>query len=562
MTEPVKVSQLWHSQSQALLALQRRLAEKQEIEPAEILHLAQQMMQFEQQAPEAFYAQLCLNLPQRDQLNTDDVRSLVVTLLLCRRRNWNSVCALQLLCAAISLFLFTPSGISPAFRQRLQNMDQQLWLHSLICVFKLLPHRHKGAFGRLMERLAEHQRLLLTASLLGEQLSLGIRQGHPAFATALKSLLKRLPPKLQPLLEELFPFPGLLPPGAFISLAQSKALVVAISDKAFWVRTIDEAAQSCNPQMELIKVDQRLEMLPAHELPDIEWLDSLWPLGWQEEALPGNLLKVNRKDSYPIAQPPGKLLAIQDLLTHKEPDPDVIAEHIASEGFLARQLSEAASRQSRLNLKLKEVKHALLYQGFERTSAIMIQQALLNRLNQHYFPLQENLLQFTELLAQCMECLGKVIGHSAPQSMRTLGYFACSALFTHQSLKSQIKLPARGSSGFDINQLLYFRDSQNMQSLAVKLATAWQQDKVLVGALRWHNRLPEDMDCSKKQKVSACLLGLGLIMASRAYWGTESASIQSDEYKRQALAQLYLTDTQLTQLLWEAIDATHCFSPC
>lgn len=552
------LSQLWLQHSQALQQLEQQVAHQEPITPADIVQVAQQWITWEQQAPEAFYAQLCLHVPVENAPGLCDQRALVTTLLLCRRRNWNSLCTLHLLCAAISLRLFAGKGLPASFQRRLTSTEQQLWLHSLVCALKLLPHRQKRSFSRLLERLSEPQQLLVLAFLLAEMLD---ANGSP-FQQALRALSKKLPPRLLGLLEALFPFPGSFPPGSMVALPSGKGMVVAISDKGMIVRHQDAETGCFSQHPEIVEDVSKTAPLPQHPLSSVTELDSIWPMGWQDSLPAVTLLKANRKDHYPISQPPAKLLVIQDLLMHQDPDPDLVATHIAEEGFLAKQLNDAASRHSRLKLKVTEVKHALLFHGFERTSAIMIQQALLNRLNQHYFPLQESLLQFNELAAQCVENLAAAAAMPAPQSTRTMAYFCCSAFFTHGPVKILVKPPKRGNLAYDINQLLHIKEAQTLQQLALKLALAWQQDVDLLAGLRWHNQLPAQMACTDRQKKYACLLGLGLLISSRAYWGEETEVVRGEQYQYQALQQLGLNTLQLQEALWQAIDTTHCFCPC
>ncbi|GGO72027.1 hypothetical protein [Bowmanella pacifica] len=537
------IQALQHSQASAGESLPAFLKQCQRI--ASLTHTASEQS-------ERFYALLVLSISDLTPELQTAVRQLVATQLLCQRMGVNEHTAHTLLCAVSSAVLW-PAGQHRALLHWLKQHNQSLWYACLLPLVRLLPHIDKPRIQAAFNRLHAPQRLTLLAALLS-----GEKRRDRGFAGIVKYWAPKLPPSFLSLLDSLFPFPGLLPPGTSVELQnQQPVLILSQTPTGYLVQPLVEGEQS-----QVMGIEQRtksdiVRILPPLTVQNLEAIGHFWNQEWAKlQSQSDSVLKVN-KNTYPIAQPPAKLLVIQELLGQSEPDLDKLARHIADEGFLARQLSEDASRRARLKLQFVEVKHALLFQGLARTRHLLIQQALLNRVNQRYFPLQEPLLQFTHLLVNCMDILASQHGVNDHGEVMTLGYFASAGLFTSPWLKKRITLPQSASPRYALSGLLAFPQADELLKHAIALAQGWRQEPLLIQAIR-HHASPLSLMPRPARRLS-CLLGLGLIMA-REIWFAEGEAAENDYYQ-QAMAYLRLSPARWQYLKWQIVETTHCYCP-
>ncbi|GAB3021999.1 hypothetical protein [Bowmanella dokdonensis] len=522
---------------------------------ADCYRVSQAAIQLSRQQADLFQAQCFFRYQGYEEQEGQGLNMLAMTLLLCQQQKWNDTATLPMLCCALSVAMLPQDGRSQTnFRRRLSQSQQGLWLAVLIPTSRLLPVIGKALAGKALLRLNAAQRLMLLAALLAQK---GNEQ-QKRWSDRLITLGRILPASFYPLLDALAAYPGILPAGTVLQTAQCQALVLSVCRDGLLCRRL--SGDMATPHLELIETSSVLTVRPPSTWPDPQQVSSLWDSHWQTRLDELVVSPYRPASAYPISQPPAKLLVIQEMLANPLPEVELIAEHITAEGFLARQLKESASQRSRMNLRLQEVKHALLYQGCERTSHLLIQQALLNRLNQHYFPLQEALLQITRLLVTLLDALAARQGKFQPEAVMTLGYFACSGLFTHKKLKARLRLPGQGPQSYNINHLLILDASDQLQSHGVKLAQAWQQPPSLIEALRCHNSLPEQIRSKAGVQQMACLLGLALIHTRQIYFSTEPGQPDS-EYQHQALQLLTLTREDVRQARITAVEQSRCYCP-
>ncbi|MBN7821409.1 hypothetical protein [Bowmanella yangjiangensis] len=501
---------------------------------------------------EPFYALLVLRVHCLSDKAQHALNYLVATQLLCQRMSVNEHTAHTLLSAAVCS-VFCPVQQHQALLDWLKQRNHSLWYSSLIALTRILPHMHKRRVQSALSRLQALQRLMLLAALLSDNKS------HPnGLRGQLQYWAPKLPPSFVPLLDSLFPFPGLLPPGTAVRLPdKTSALILSLTADGYLVRHISSPAQLKTVPVWQLHQEEVQEVLATQVVENIEELGLRWDAQWHNMQSQTEAISACSKSSYPIAQPPAKLIVIQDLLGHAEPDLDKLARHIADEGFLAHQLNEDASRRARLKLQFVEVKHALLFQGLARTRHLLIQQALLSRVNQHYFPLQESLLQMTQVLVNSMEVLANQNGTAEHGEVKTLGYFACAGLFTNTWLKGRVKLPQSASPNYSLTGLLAVPQADELIKHAIALAQGWKQDSQLIQALRYHASPAPQIP--RPARRLGCLLGLGLLM-TRQIWFGESETTEMDYYQ-EAMAYLRLSPARWQYLKWQTVEVTHCYCP-
>lgn len=412
-------------QLSALATLENMLRQNQPAEQiiAHCFALARELQDSFAPAPEPWLAQTQFIYSDYTSSQNQRFQRMLMALLFSHYHRWHPQSRYGLMCAAMTLDIYHWSDAADKVLPQIKRLQQQIWAHSLIPVARLLPLRTKTGFYRRFSRLSHSQQLLMAVALLSPA-----DQHSPrsvSWPQSLKKMTRQLPTDCYALLEPVIPALGLVMPGTVIKM-QNNEMAIILSERpdCRLVKLLDPEQQTFSEHTERLALTEKIRLLPAYRLQDMSLPDKLWDQGWQqlhdETAAPDSA----PPSPQPLTRPPAKLLAIQDLLKKEEPDIDMICRHIASEGFLARQLKSTASQLSRMKLQMEEVRHALLFQGFERTSSILVQQALLNRLNQQYFPLQQHLLQFCILLGHVLRALGDRQSKLDTESLVTLGYFS------------------------------------------------------------------------------------------------------------------------------------------
>lgn len=130
-------------------------------------------------------------------------------------------------------------------------------------------------------------------------------------------------------------------------------------------------------------------MLPARKVANVAVSQLWWDKNWFDfhSIIPD--LNTPFLQSFRLDKPPQVLLNIQHQLNQHDVNIEQMATLINAEKALVAHIQHSATLANRKRLPVQDVKHALMMHGYERTNSILIQQSLLLRLNQNYFPLQE-----------------------------------------------------------------------------------------------------------------------------------------------------------------------------
>jgi hypothetical protein len=511
-------------------------------------------------APDTWLALAQLNFCDYSDSQNLRFRQTLMAMLFSHCHRWHPQSSIGLICAAMTLDLYRWPTRGDDFLRQIKRLDQQIWASSLIPVARLLPLRQKAGFYRRFTRLSQPQLLLMLVALLSidRHKDSSQKQWHQT----LRMLARQLPCSCYNLLEPLLLAVGLVPPGSMLQLQdESIAILLSHTPHARLIKRYYSHNKSFSEEVEVIAATEAIRPRPAYGMTSLSLADRLWDKNWlslhqETEGAAGWW-----PQTHPLSKPPAKLLAIQDLLRQDEPDVDMISRHIAAEGFLARQLKYTASQRSRMKLKLEEVKHALLFQGFERTSSILVQQALLNRLNQQYFPLQQHMLQFCILLGHVLEALAGKQSKLQAESLVTLGYFFCSGLFISAALKRRIRLPARAEEMFSLDQLFSLPTGVSCTRQSLTLTKAWQQEKSCLDAIRCHHQLPSDSELKGVGKTLATTLGLGLMISRQLYFADQPTRGRNSIYQQQAMQLLQLESEDIQDVMTQAQQNSQCYWP-
>ncbi|ALS97742.1 HDOD domain-containing protein [Lacimicrobium alkaliphilum] len=512
------------------------------------------------QAPDSWLAMAQLNFPDYSDSQNLRFKRTLLAMLFSHCHRWHPQSSIGLMCAAMTLDLYSWPTTGDDFLKQIKRLEQQIWASSLIPVARLLPLRQKNGFYQRFARLSHPQLLLMLVGLISTEDRDKPPQKH--WHQLLRALARQLPCNCYNLLEPLLLAFGLVPPGAMIQL-QDKGIAILLSQtpNARLIKRYHSRSKSFSEEVEVIAITEAIRPRAAYGIKSLSLTDRLWDKDWLSSHQDTEESDGWLPHTQPLSKPPAKLLAIQDLLKQDEPDVDMISNHIATEGFLARQLKYTASQRSRMKLQLEEVKHALLFQGFERTSSILVQQALLNRLNQQYFPLQQHALQFCVLLGHVLEALGDRQSKLQTESLVTLGYFFCSGLFINAAFKRRVRLPARAEELFSLDQLFSLPASVSCTQQSLTLARAWQQEKSSLDAIRCHHQLPSESELKGMAKTLATMLGVGLMMSRQIYFGDQPTQGRNSIYLQQAMQVLQLQPDEMQDVVLQAMENSQCYWP-
>jgi HD-like signal output (HDOD) protein len=526
------------------------------------------------QAPDVFSAQLSLYKSKYRYIDNLTFNSLVLCVLLCKQNKVNEQCCQQMLSSILSLYAERASLLSDCFQHGkapgalvpnkklvgvLHGANLDIWQQGY-ALAKLLFHP-VDKIKRWPTTLSRLQKLIFCSHLLAIGVTHRQTSKPKPFAWCLKTLMQACPQDwvtdLQPLLE----YPGLIPPGAMIKTqTQQSAIVLGVTNDRLLVNILsgehnnDSAASGL-----LVKLFKSSPIRPlgAQIITGFSQVDQWWNEKWQQES--SDCLSPN-SNTFALDKPPSVLLEVQAHLTSEDVNIDKLAQQISAEPAFSDYLKRTATFSNRHKLPVQQVKHGLMMHGYLRTNNMLIEQALLLRLNQSYFPLQQDFIQFTRLAAQIAYNVAAKGDDVAPEQASTLACFACSGLFTQPGLKTRTSWPLSQQSHFDLRKLFAFKRADSLTRHALILCKAWQQPKLFTTAIEHHHIAPQQLPLKPLAKSLTCILGLSIAAAKRHYYAKLQICEVSQQYTHQALSALALSAPDFEHLCALSLTQTHCYS--
>lgn len=451
---------------------------------------------------------------------------------------YNKSCNQQLLAAVIST---TIGAKNPAFSQSLPPLlaknQQTLWLITHQQLQQSITYQIKVLQNNAM---AHYKYIVAIAMVLSELMQ------QYNYMAALQKLTTVICSSAQSVLYPWIERFGCLLPGM---LLDPGLFVLDIHPPKVWL--CDHSTQPLKPPYQVNGNTLRI----AKVLPGL----STNMLGeyWQQQQT----VRAKNAPEFRIDKPPASLLAIQDLMQRELVDMDEVAVAIQAEPLFAAHIQHTASDANRLNLPVTDIKHALMVQGLEKSRFILLRQALMLRLNQRYFPLQNSFVQFTQLRCQLAAQLCELsLGNSAVEEIRTLALFACGGLFTLAPLKSLVQWQASNGAAHIPASLFQHPHAYKLQDHSIKLAKAWQQPKSSLLALQQQHLYPDALGGGYQAKLTACILGLSLQLARKAYF-MQKIDSDSDHYQSMALAMLKVRMQDINGICDQAMVFSHSYCP-
>lgn len=496
-------------------------------------------------------------------------------LLLCNANKINDVCSQQLICGVLTLYAKQKHKITTQFGEGLKQYTTEKFVTH--CERKLLTSYHQyiwldtcSVCDQLFQRpinikvwpegLSRLQRLVYLAHVLSVLITQRQNQKPRNFAQVLKQLCVHCPDSWANDLEVLLGYPGTIPPGTVIKQkSATTALVLSVSKDKLLVTELSPAPQAKKAIFSLYK--QNINGVSGvQKVSSLMQVESWWGLDWLDKYTVHNQYCSPNTALFRLNKPPAVLLEVQKHLNSDEIDIDKLALQISQEPYFADYIKQTATISNRNKLPVQRVKHGLMMHGYERTNSMLIEHLLLSRLNQNYFPLQQDFIQFTRLRAQIAATLAEAIDGLAGENASVLACFSSAGLFTQPSLKSRTIWRRDNQRQYDIQALFVVSSAANLHDHGVKLAQAWQQPTLFISCLNQQRLMPEKFTSdSKEARKLTVILGLSLIGAIQVFFDDEHVDDATLDYIKQALTLLKLEEAIFAGIRKQALSICHTY---
>lgn len=413
-----------------------------------------------------------------------------------------------------------------------------------------------------MYRLSKHRSLTTTelltiilnlAHLMTIDITPTTTKAAKSFGACLKHRLQNSPLLWQSVIEPLLSYPSVYPPGSMVKLDNFKIVfVLSIGELGLIVRDTQTTAS----QPETIQPSQIIAAYGAKKVVNISIHRFWWDKKWQDYQLITPNILVPFTNAYRLDRPPEILLSIQEHLNKQDININDLADIINSEKALVGYVTNAATQTSRKKLRVNDIKHALMMHGYERTNHLLIQHSLLLRLNQNYFPLQEQFMQFSSLRSLIAKklCLQDSM---LAEKAATLACFASTGLYTCGSLKNRMVWQPQTKKTYCIGALFEAELAKPLFENPISLAKAWQQEPHIIRALRSASSLPDNISANRQTVKLATIIGLSLILSRKVFFAENELCPQTKLYIKQSLNKLSLDDIELDAIQKQAAFDCH-----
>lgn len=511
------------------------------------LLLGRRFLKVARQAPDASIAYCHLAGPSKPSENYV-IRYLLLLAILCHRGQLNEHFAQQLIAATALTSLLRQRSrqhLLGEIKTRLARPGLSHWLPLLSMCRRASSAQRMRVLGEPSLNLGE--RYILVAGIfalalpkhaMGDVLSLMLRVCHPFYRNELFHF---------------WSFPCQLSPGSHAIYQGQRTLILASqsAQRAIWLPTHDKPYRWVNTSA-LRSASSPDTVSFNHWLEHHQTLTTALPVS-QHRSWPFS-------PAFPVQYPPSSLTAIIDLLENPDVEISELTDSVNSEPHFARVLKQAATLDNRLNIRVTEVKQAVMTYGLERVGDILIQQALLQRLAQRQFPLEQvskQLCQIVALLAQ------QIVLHSdtkmSPQRAGLMATFMMAPLFTLPRLKSAHTLPLGTKRFHDINHLLSFEMSQPLSELSIALMRGWHQRAEHQAVMKYSGKMPDEVSRSLRQVY--CVLSLALLYGRTWLYPPGESCPDTISFERAALATIGVSSETILLIKNDIMAELYCALP-
>lgn len=357
-----------------------------------------------------------------------------------------------------------------------------------------------------------------------------------SFFDALRPVALASPAAYEPILRGWLAFPGDYWPGGQTTDDNGKHTIV--------FKTQSHYALSCAAQAETLDWQTSLAQPPIHYIRFAQW-SGLHDAAEKEQQQISAFKFEGRR--YPISHPPAAILNIVGMLRNRDVNINKLSNQVQLEPAFAEALKQSAAMDNRLKLPVKEVKQAILTYGTERVGDMLVLEALMQRLNQHYFPLGrscQNLLVVNANLASLIAA--QVDSRLSSQGAALVSSFALAPVFSLPALKVLPRLPHNDYALHDINSLLRLKSTDSMVDYAARLATNWHQPALHQAIIRQFGKEPAQASPGVRKEFA--IISLSLLLSRKWLFMAGEMDADSIVALRQCLQLLSLKPAFVSEL--------------
>ncbi|MDU0356097.1 hypothetical protein RS130_21350 [Paraglaciecola aquimarina] len=528
--------------------------------------------------PDLVFAQPQLYKAEYSYIENLTFNAAVNALLISVRNNLNDAISLQLMCACVGLIAVdqdnianhyvkqgktrAPAPLSTSHNTLLRNIKKSKH-HIWSSVHFIGPYIHQASRTKLAQFT-----LLQSIAYIGLKLTLlctpNKKYKTPKYAFAFKQLCLLSPEHWSRCLTPLLPYPSLTPPGTFVRVNNAELyLVLSISQLGVTVKRIGKKSEEpIVTNLKLTKIESLAQCYSNQTVQKISMLDQWWDRSLQrflQDQQPQQSVSPFASRS-PIQAAPSSLLVVQDQLNNTDTDVSIIAKAMAQEPTFIKQLQQSASKNNRHKQPITSIQQCLAMLGYERASNVLLENALLLKLNQEYFPLQQRLLIFTQLSASIAQFLASKSNRQSPILASKSMHFLLSGLFTSVTIKTLNSWPLGTAQALKLSNLIAVPHKQDLKKISLLLAQTWQQNQSILTDLDEYDLANLSTEKQTIQPTSY-LLGLSLVIAKKAYFSQSIDSVETKNYIDLALKSLDLAPKILEEAANTCLCLTAAYSP-
>jgi HD-like signal output (HDOD) protein len=536
--------------------------------------------------PDLIFAQPQLYKSQLPFIVNIAFNSSVFTCLLAIRNKFDPTVTVQLMCGSLSIYALDQSSIEKhyqidenseycempvpkhmgvthtAFTQLLKTNKQHIWLSSYL----VYSHIHVTRYPRTSLTNPS-----IVLAYMANKLALlcipNKRKQGISFANAIKHLSIKCCPKWYSMLIPLLEYPSVLPVGSYIRL-QDGSIHIVLSQRIEGLvtkRLPTKHSVGVQPDklvIQLTTAEQVIQHYPCQQLNSFTRLDQWWGNDLMDyfanKCSDQQIAAFNSVQ--PIQAAPASLLVIQDQLSHINADMTVMIKAIEKEPSYAHQLQVSASVSNRKKQSVQSIQQALAMLGFERINSILLQQSLLSRLNQHYFPLQQTLLHFSQFFILIVDKLAVKTKLVSPEIASTTACFVMSRLFTLPVIRTMSHWEISTRPTYKVTSLVEVKDD-SLKNGAFLLANAWQQQKQILDALQHYDKVMVDPAGTPSARQLCFLLGLSVSLAQEHYFSGTARCKETASYFKAGLLELHISQVELMDMMTDIILSSNIACP-
>ncbi|MGS2719933.1 HDOD domain-containing protein [Paraglaciecola aestuariivivens] len=504
----------------------------------------------------------------------------VFSCLIAIRNRFDPNLCIQLMCSTISVFARSHSQIkayhlAPNHRAQILLQPQPKAMANLLIKYRqnIWQLSDKACSNKKVTQQSYLQTLSPESAVcyFAQKLALLCTPNKTGlactFAAALKRLTLQTSSGFYALLSPLVAYPGLIPPGSYVKdNQQTIQLVLALHPSGLVCQKLATNTQpskaSDSPPISLIKDNAIKQQYPCQALKRLVRLNLYWGEAFNTwchaQKTPCTAAAF---PSVPIGKAPASLLVLQDQLKAAQTDIQLVVKAISNEPEYVQQLLSSASISNRQKQAVHNLQQAIAMLGFERCASILLQHALLARLNQSHFPLQQKFYHFTQLTVFIAKELSKTYQPDAMHMMGDIVYFLLSRLFTLASQRTLNHWYTEPSNTYSVEGLIKGEQAKELKSGAIKLAHAWQQPELILTLLKQHD-LPLSHKANNQQlALLTSILSASLSMANEIYFSKEMDKSPANSRLSEVLDTLSLSAPQWTKLTQSLAAKSGVFCP-